>query len=417
MKKLSRLTNTSLLLSIDALVAALFTGIFWIIAARLVSTDLIGTTTTTISAASLLALVARLGHDFSIPYFVPKVAKVRPFLRKTFIESSCAALGLGALFLISLTVWLPDLHFLIETPLHAALFLAITLCLTLINLFLASGLILQRIPWVIGQDLVQNLLRIPIWLALFFSGHGNSGTALIGTFTLTAFLSVVLGFLAVYPHHEPALHAGTETSVNSRGYSQMSQLTSVLATAPGFALPLLINQLLGAEQVAVFSVAWMGLSALIIVHSAIASTLFAEGSRAKERLTSMFPRTMFITWGLQAAMFVGVLVLGKPVLRLFGPYYANHGYPLLILLALGTFFLAGNDYLIAIYRAHAKLKEVTGILGLIAILLVGLSLIFLPGSTIITFGWIFVAAQGITFVWKFTTESLHPLRTHGTTQP
>lgn len=408
MSERRRFYTNSFLLAIDAFIAAALTGVFWLIASRTSDPALVGITSTTISAASLIALGSRLGFDFAIPHFLPKTEQPAQLIRTAFLLTALSATVLSTGFLLSLNWWLPDLHFLIETGWWMAGFVALSVSLVWINVFLSTGIASRQIGWVVAQDVVQNGGRLVVWALFFYLGTaGISG--LLTPSIIGALGSVLLGFLTIFPREKTKWF--DRTLYKQVGpYAWLSYGSSLIASSPGFLLPLIITALLGPTQTAIFSMAWLIFTFAQIGTSSFLSIIFAEGNRKLDVLKQLFPLVLYRAWGIIAVIVVLVIGLGKLGLSVFGELYAAEGYGVLVILTASLLFQTSNDFCMIIHRVLAELKAVYLILACLVAGVLGLSILGIPKYGIEAVGWSYLATHATVMIGTLLWSRRTPLR-------
>jgi len=133
-------------------------------------------------------------------------------------------------------------------------------------------------------------------------------------------------------------------------FSFLNYFSNLLWLAPGLVLPIMVVNLLGAEQNVYFYIAWMLGGILGSIPQATSLSLLAEGSNNRETLTSNVQRSVKIILVLLLPAIVIILLLGDKLLFLFGQTYSQYGTGLLCLMALAALSISVNALYISIKR-------------------------------------------------------------------
>jgi O-antigen/teichoic acid export membrane protein len=169
-------------------------------------------------------------------------------------------------------------------------------------------------------------------------------------------------------------------------YSAGNYLATAILMMPTLLMPVLVAQRVDAGHAALYYIASLVASVLAFVPQATCRSFFAEVTHDGKRLHVLLPRVLAVTFGLQVPLLVVMGVAGRPVLRLFGPVYAE-AYPLLLVLALvsalSSVGFVGSTLLLISGRVRllCQLSAVACTISLLgAYLLAGRGLIWVGGA-------------------------------------
>lgn len=182
-------------------------------------------------------------------------------------------------------------------------------------------------------------------------------------------------------------------------YSAGNYLAILFSAAPALILPMMVVNLLGAEQNAYFYVAWMIAGLLFVIPAAVSQSLFAECSHFGDRLGINVRKSIRFTFLLLIPAIIILFLLGKWFLLLFGANYSVNGLILLKILGLSSLFVGINSIYISILRVKGKIMELVFIFGFIAITVLLESYFIMPATGIIGVGYAWIAAQGMVSVY------------------
>jgi O-antigen/teichoic acid export membrane protein len=171
-------------------------------------------------------------------------------------------------------------------------------------------------------------------------------------------------------------------------YSAGNYLAVAILMMPSLLMPVLVAQRVDPRHAAFYYIASLIASVLVFVPQATCRSFFAEVTHDPRRLRAELPRVLTVTLGLQVPMLAAIVVAGRPVLRLFGPVYAQ-AYPLLLVLALTSALssvgFVGSTLLLISGRVRplCQLSAVACAVSLLgAYLLAGRGLIWIGGSVL-----------------------------------
>lgn len=192
----------------------------------------------------------------------------------------------------------------------------------------------RRWGWVLARFAVVGLVRLPLlganpgmaddtWLFVLSAGVlSASGYAMLPLLPRLTGLRASLGRLPV----------GWEGAVRYSGVNYAGMLAS---QAPSFLLPVLVLVNVPAAENARFFVAWSIVSVAFLLPQTVHNVLLVEGRRSQEDLGAHARTSLAVAAATMAACLAGVLVLGRPVLGLYGEHYAEAFGTLVILMLAG----------------------------------------------------------------------------------
>jgi O-antigen/teichoic acid export membrane protein len=368
---------------------------FWVVAARLFSTDSVGRGSALVSALLLMSALTQLNLAMVLPRFLPEAGRGAGALVKS-SYSSVAVLSLvvGAGFVLVAGEVSGELRFLREWSLTSVCFV---LAVPVWSVFALQDAVLTGL---------RRTVVVPVENAVF--GAVKLGLLVVAAIALPRdgiFVAWVLGaalllipvnaliFRRYLPeHHRRAASAEAPLSRirHLRRFIFFEYLGSgcyMLSTA---GLPLLVLTLLGETPSAHFYVAWTVAVCLDLVSVNMAQSLTVETAgqptRLRQNLGKLVPR-------LAALMVLGVVVLeiGAPyLLSLYGGEYAGSATGTLRLLGLAVIPKGVVVLVLAIHRIRRQveriflLQAVSGLGVLTSAALLG-HLLGLPG---VAAGWL-----------------------------
>ena len=385
--------------------------LFWIIVARFYTEAEVGLGSAVISAMALLALLSMVGFDAALIRFLPKAKKPQDIINSCLTLSGFIALALAIIFIAGLDIWSPALSFIGGHPIFALAFIFFVVMLALSPLIDAVFIAGRRAEFTLFRVTAVLLLRLPlpILLAIFFHAFG-----IAASWGIAAALAVIISILFYIPQIQkgykavPGLNSGIIGNVWR--YSAGSYFASISSTAPNYILPIMVVNLIGAEQNAYFYVAWMIASLLFAVPIAISRSLFAEGAHFEEELWGNVGKSLKLTFLVLIPAVILVVVLGKWLLLLFGGGYSVNSLLLLRILCLSSLFMGINWLYATTLRVEDRIRELVIIYTLEALAVLVGSYFVIPLAGIVGIGYVWLTAQGMLSIYVIlVVKSRHGL--------
>lgn len=324
---------------------------FWSIAARLFPTSIVGYSAAVISAMTLLGSVATLGLSSLL---------IREFPRRPGQEQTLLVAGMAVTFLFGFIL---GMAFSFGAPFLARDLAGLSSRLDMTLIF-SAGVGLTAAMTVLDQALIglsrgrtqlfRNTLFAVLKLVLLI------GAAMVAVNEADILYSWVAGivlswvlFLASWSRiriHASGLKESAQTLWSlSRAAARHHALNLALA-APGLALPVLVTTVLGATSNAYFYTAWMIAGFVFIGPLALATALYAAGSRDPNKMGEKMRLSLLVASGVGLLANILLLPSADLVMSLFGAEYAEQGANCLRILGLGTFPYIIKDHFVAVSR-------------------------------------------------------------------
>lgn len=378
-------------LVINTGITAVLGFVYWVIAARLFTTNDVGLAAAAISAMTLLAGISLLNLEAVLVRFIPIAGrKTRRLVLGVFVVCTLLAVVTSTIFIFGLPLWAPSLDFL-ASKFGGLGFIGATLAW--IYFVLMDGILvgLGRSVWVPVENALFGAAKLAFLLA--FVGSGPFG--IFASWPLAAALVVIpftlLILLRFIPAHmEQSVPGGVElTRETLRSYAAGDYVGSVFDLAAISLLPLIVTHFAGAEENAYFYQGWIIAYTLILVANNTSRAFTVEAARDASQLHSYGRVVLMHTLKLLAPIVAAVVILAPWILRVFGPEYAAEGTLTLRILALAalphTVILLG----LVTARLQHQLRIVIVIQAVIAIVTLGTAVMLVErlGSLGAAIGW------------------------------
>jgi O-antigen/teichoic acid export membrane protein len=382
------LLRNALFIMLTSITSAGFGFIFWMLAAKLYSAEDVGIATALISSIALLVLLSRFGLNFSIIRFFPTHDKSRIFSTSALITTSFAVI-FGAIFIASVDIFSPELG-LLKSPRNAALFLISLAASSVTALTAISFIAIRKAEFQFLQSIVTGtriLFLIPL-IALgavgIFGAVGISFVlALAAALALLVRSGVRLRLVIDRGFLNEAFH-----------FSAGNYLAGLFLTAPNMILPIMVLNMLGAEQAAYYYIAFAIASLLFMIPGAISMSLFVEGSH-DEALKRAVIKSLFVILAMLVPLATMLYVCGGWMLGVVGADYISGGLGVLRVMVMASLFVGMNSIYFTIKRVQKDVKGIVVLSGVICGLLLGSGYVFMTVFGVVGVGYAWLVANGV----------------------
>lgn len=388
--------NTYYLMS-GTIFNSIFGFVFWIIAAKLYSTEVVGLGSAILSALRLLALFAELGLGISLVCYLPSAGKNgNDMINTCFTLSGLTAVIISLIFLCGLNVWSPALLPIRQDPLYCFAFVFFTSSMVLQPLSLAVLLARLQTRNILIVNVVAGILGIA--LVVIFSMFADdvlglfSALGLAITFTL---LLCVFWFLPRVQNGYFPLPGVSLKILREMGSYSIANFTSkgfLLVT--NFILPLIVVNTLGIEMNAYFFIPWSVGVVLQFIPAAISNSLFAEASNNETTLRANTTKSLRLVLLLLIPTVFIIMAGADLILLLFGREYSENGALLLRILAFSIVPWGINYIYIGIARFQKDIKGLIIVPAVASGLSLGISYVLMVQTGIAGVGLGYLAGQG-----------------------
>jgi O-antigen/teichoic acid export membrane protein len=327
------LYTSSLYLTATSLVNAGSGFVFWVVAARLFKPEDVGAGAALIAAAGFLLWVSNLGLEAAIIKYLPQSSSDSSTLANSYLTISSLAGGAAAVAcLATLPLWSPALAFIRQSPLSVLVFLAVVVASANCVLIDYAFVVLRRSKLTFARNLTQALLKLLLLLALatVLSKAPTLPSKAFGIFAsagIATVLSVVIALCLFLPEalpgYRPRPIVGRHISGEMARFSITNYLCSGLFNATLSLIPIIVINTLGARANAYSYVGWGAAAPLLAVTTAVATSLFAEGTHKEEALASNVTRSFKMAFCLLLPAVMAILLGGDKLLLLFGKDYSQ----------------------------------------------------------------------------------------------
>jgi O-antigen/teichoic acid export membrane protein len=374
-----------------AVVTSLLGAAFWWVATHYFSKDSVGIASAAISAMTLLGFLATVGLGTLLMGELPRIKSGhRSIINAGLLTSGSIGAALGLAFVVVAPLassnfdplsqtWITALTFVLGVALTALTFV---LDQSLIGL-LRGGLQLNRN---VAFTVVKLVALIPV--AALVADAGSQW--IYGTWTA----GIVISLLALVRFYRDrgtgSIRPDFKLLKDMRVHAVTHHAVNVALRTPELVLPIVVVTFLSASANASFYIAYMITGFMFFVPLSLSTVLYAVGSGESERLASRFRLTVFVSLGFGAISNLVLLVLGTPLLEIFGSSYASEATGTLHILALDIFPSTILTHYVALRRIQRRLATAVPVVwgGALLQLAGGVAGALLGGLTGVAIGWV-----------------------------
>lgn len=339
------LFRNSVYLMLATAVMAGFGFFFWLITARLYSTENIGLATTLISIMSLIATFSLIGFDAAFVRFLPGATDRDDKINTGMILVGITSFILSTGFVLLINVISPRLNFVDDNHIYALLFI-FSCVMSALNVLTDSVFVSGRqSKYTLIINTIFSIAKMLLPFAFVHWGAMGIYLAVAGSQTLGFILSIIVMIWKFEYHPQFKIVHTVLTSVWK--FSLTNYFSGVLGLLPSTVLPILITNRLGPESSAYYYMAMMIGNLLYVIPWATARALFAESSNDEKSLSEHIKKAIQLISLLMTPAIIVLLIGSTFILNIFGANYAEGGAEFLRIIAItgiavGTYAVFGS---------------------------------------------------------------------------
>ena len=337
------LVRNSLYLMLSSGIQAVLGFTFWIVMARLYSTDDVGIASSMISATSLITFFSLFGLNSTLLRFLPTAHNKHSLVTASFILVACLGAAIGLAYILLTPVIAPRLAFVEHQPGLIVGFVLLTSAAA-VNLLTDSVFIASRKAafCALTDGAVMGISKIIFGVILASAGAYGLYSAAVGGLAAAALVSI--GLIVISFRWRPSFKRSFQALRPLLRFSGANYVANAIELLPTLVVPLIVLDRLGAQAAAYYFVAFQMAGLLYATVYAIEGSFMAEGSqadadwRAVRRRSRRFAIRLFVPGG------VFLVLTAHWVLLAFGSKYSQHGTTSLELLAASVIPLAACNW-------------------------------------------------------------------------
>lgn len=393
--------------------------VFWGVAARRYSPEVVGANTALMSAMQLLSMLAQLGMVNVANRFVPTAGRATARLVLTgYVIAFITAMLVGSVFVAGINIWASSLNFIGSNPWLTISFIGATMGWVIFVIQDAVLVGLRQATWVPIENIVFAVAKI-VLLFIFVEWIPSYG--IFASWVIPSIIIVLptnfLIFRYLIPRHVRQT-AAIATEIKPSEVIRFifgNYVTTLIWNVTITVLPLVVFSKVGAENSAFFYLPWTIAYSLYLVGANMNMSFLAEVASDSHRLAALSFRTWLQTMRILLPAVLAVFIFAPLVLSLFGGNYVAGGVALLRLLALSSLGYSFTAHYLELARARKRTKDAVIIQAVVCGLALSLGYIFMHyiGITGLGIGWLLAhTTVGVFFaVTKLSRMWLPQLRT------
>jgi O-antigen/teichoic acid export membrane protein len=338
--------------------------IFWVLAARLLTSEAVGTGTALTSAMIFLATVSTLGLGNTLVRFLaPAGAKARPVILACYGLCASTATLTALIFIAGQPWWASELGFLRHNLLSAVVFVFATSVWVIFVLEDRVLVGLRRASWVPLTNGIHSVVKIALLPLL----TASAGYALFTTFALPA-LPIVL-VVTVFIVRMPSQASRAPEPVENLRVSHLFRFaltdyfSSLLWLATTDLMTLVVLDQMGPQQSAYYFMSFTIAYSLYLVTSNVGSAFVAEAAQFPNRTIALARNALRHAALLVVPLALIGVVIAPLGLRILGREYSTNGTILLRLLLLSAIAQVIIDIALSAARLRRDNRMVMTVYG------------------------------------------------------
>jgi O-antigen/teichoic acid export membrane protein len=373
--------------------------LFWLMAARLYSVDVVGENSAIISTILFMSALAELSFKSAMTRFVPRAGKNTPRLIGSVFGINLGASFLISLFLVTVGKHLPLISDLLETVDIVPVWLILATMAISIS-YIQDGVLIgmRQSKWVLIKNISLSVIKLILLVAFFrlFTEYG-----IVTSFFVTVPFLVLLFLYLIYyrfmQKHVTLDIARTKPITRRELFGSITgdHIGTILSETCVRLLPLLVLHLLGASFTAYYYQTWNITSTLYLLATSMTASFTVEASA---NMTQLVLNSRRILRQMASLLIPVVLVLwfGAPlILHLLGSNYALESLGLMRWLLAATLPYMITSWYLSYARVLAKVKTIILIQGIQLVVTLAASYLLIPRYGIIGVGIAWLLAHSI----------------------
>ena len=380
--------RNSTLLILSQLINAGGLFLFWIINARLFAANLVGLAAAFVSFGILAATFTNLGLPNTVIRFLPSSHRKGGLFAAALLLVTVSSLLGGVLAWLLQPRVSPSLAFAHSSTVFSLLLILLVAGTAVTALLDGTLVSFRKGEYVLWKAVLVNLPRLALPFVIVSAGVRGMTEVYVVTLLIGIGYNLVIIFsrLLARENLQPTL---AEVK-HHKAYAASNYFGGMFGVLPVTIVPIIVLNVLGATSAAYFYMPMMIAALISLICNAISQALISESSQTDDAALhrQYFRKALRHQYRLLVPLIIVLSVIGWPLLRMYGPAYASHGYmPLVILLISGL--LVGLNWLGDTWLNINKRSPAYFLMNACnALAVVGFVRLFAPhGLTWVAIGW------------------------------
>jgi O-antigen/teichoic acid export membrane protein len=351
--------------------------VFWIVAARMFTTDETGRAGSLLAATGFIALLALLGLNTSVVRYLPAARNRNALITGGLTAVATAGVVLSTLYVLALPAIAPRLAFLEQSLPLAVSFILFTSAACVNPMTDAVFIGSHRAGYCALTDgAIAGAAKIGTLVCLAGAGAFGLYAASSTGLAVAALASIVL--IAVRLGWRPMFRNSFQSLRPLLGFSTANYASELLGLIPQSVMPIIVLDRLGPSAAAYYYLSYQVAALIYSAIFAVQWIMLAEGARTHADLRNLLNRSTRLTLMVSMPVALVFALCGHWILLVFGTDYSRHGTLTLIVLVATALPMAANSVIDAALRLLGRLKLLVGTSALFAVTLCGLAWLMAP---------------------------------------
>jgi len=370
--------------------------VYWWVAARRFTPEVVGIGSAAISSMTLLGTFCVLGLGTLLITEIPRQPEKALPLITTSLTVVTIAGGLAGLLFAMIAPLCSKQFSYLNTSVIDIISYAGGVSLTSITLVLDQALIgLLRGFQQFYRNALFATIKLVALITITFLSSNQTGMNVYATWTLGNLLSVVIILVPLLFKSKKPLHSYLPEwkLLRQMGSAAMQHhLLNIMLQFTAYALPTIVTVLLSARMNALFYVSWMMVNFIFYIPAALTVVLHAMNSAHQSTLARRARVTISLALATSVVAAVILQCIAQQVLSVFGRAYID-GASILRILVLAAFPIIIENHYISICRIQDRVKSATWMMALACCLELGAIVIGarLGGLFGLSLGWVIIS--------------------------
>ncbi len=377
--------------------------VYWVLAARFYSADMVGKGSAIISTLGFISAIAEFSLKSGMQRFVPQVGQhVRRLVLLTY-GVNLLATGILTVGFFAIGDALHIAGNLLKGARESSLALLVFATMFYTIFIVQDGVLmgLRQTIWVLLENTFYNVGKIVLLVLGIFGIFQN---AIVASWFLPPLLLVLVVNGLIFFSFIPRYFRSKPPAVKPARGRQIVRSVSgdhagtILSEVSIRLIPLLVVSLLGTSANAYFYQAWLIGNMLNLVSANVSASFSVEGASDPARLAHYSRQTLRQILLLIVPM-AAVLVAAAPLLlQIYGGEYARQATPVLRWLAVAAIPYGVNAWFLSYARIRAEIRSIILTQAIQCVLTIGLSAWWMPRMGITAIGLAWLIAQTSIFI-------------------
>lgn len=335
-------------------VMAVFGFIFWLISARLASTEEIGLATTLISVTNMLAAFSLIGFDSAIVRFLSRSTQRNDKINTAIVLVGMMSFFLAVIFVLGIHIVLPKLSLILNNPFSIILFIVFCVTFALNSLTDSVFLAYRETKYKFFITTIFSAIRMLLPLAFAPWGAMGIFIAAVGGQSIGFILSLTVMIKKF--NYRPEFVVNKDVLKQVWKYCFGNYIAGIFGLLPLTFLPVIITNHLGAKEAAYFYIVMMIGNLLYVIPQATTKSLFAEGSHNEQTFKANMQKSTRIIASFLIPSIAVLLLGGKYLLHFFGKDYSTGGLNFLYITAITGLVVSVYSVINSLFRVNNNLR-------------------------------------------------------------